>query len=343
MDIRKIRIYAPTFTATTLFICQFTDPKRDNKLISLINVGNDGRVVEGDLLPNTELKSLPLDRSFKYEFTFNEDDKLDPLRKNYHDFWTRNPLVLCKSGKENPNHSVTHLILEDLTAEKEQKAVSIRDIRKALAKYETLSEKTQRNVAYYFGVVNADKLGQDPDALYIHLCDPAAGKLLQSENIEKFLKYDPADEKVQLQINARRAIEKGIVEKKNQMGKDTFFINNHPIGDTEESVIAYLDLNPEFYSTYVVEKLGDLAEKVKQETKEKTPDGIIETPDVEQLREQCKALFEEGKTYGIKNAKASRHAQFRNPETMVKDLQDAIKEMQEFIKEKKSKQEMASA
>jgi hypothetical protein len=338
MDIRKIRIYAPTFTATTLFICQFTDPKKDNKLQSLINDGKDGRWHEGELLPGMELKTMPLDRNFKYDFTFDYDQKNDKLYKNYENFWTRDPRVFCKSGKKNVNHELTNLILEDLTAEQDQKIVNIKDVRKALAKYETLSERTHINVAYYLGVVNADKLGKDPDALYILLADPTGGIIMKPENIQKFLNYQPDDEQVQLQINVRRAIEKGLVEKKNQMGKDTYFINNHPIGDTPESVIAYLDINKDFYFQFIVEKLGDIAEVTKQEAKSNKKEEIIETPDVEELRKLCKAKFEELRNLGIKGSKASRHAQFVSPQTMVKDLQDAIKEADKFIEEKKSKE-----
>lgn len=339
-DIRKIRIYAPTFSATTAFICQFNDRGKKGKTVSLVNNGTDGRYVEDQLPPNTEVKALILDKNFRYEFSCDLDDKGNPLTINYTEYWSRDPRVLCRSGRKNPNYEVPHLFLEDLTSEKEQKVVSIRDIRKALAKYETLSEKTQRNVAYYFGVINADTVGKDPDALYILLCDPVGGKILQSENIQRFLDYNPDDEQVQLQINARRAIEKGIIEQREASGKNTFFINNHPIGDTEEAVIAYLDLNPEFYSTYIVEKLGDIAEKAKQEAKQPQEEEVIETADVEQLRKRCKALFEEGKALGIKNAKAGRWAQFVNPATMAKDLQDAITEMEGFIAEKKAKEVM---
>lgn len=330
-DRHLILIIPKLLNSTLLFTCQITDPVTGEK-VSLIDKGKNGQVKIGELDPTDRVKQIPMNVRTRIEFDFDKDDLKSQDTKNYVSFWSKDNALIQRKGSLK-NSATAYLIIEDLTETKSAKVVSNKDIRKAMQKFETFGSEGNlrgwKNIAYYFGVPSADKL--DYDDLYLLLVDAKdGGLLLQPENIQRFLNYNSNDFNTQLAINTSRAIEKGFIEKRSDSGSgDSYYINNHPVGKTESDVIVYLEANKDFYFNYVVEKLGDEAEKEKEVRKEFT-DKKIETIDIEGVRARCKELFETLKEKGVKGSKASRYAQF----VTVEKIQEAIDEAEILLAER---------
>lgn len=261
------------------------------------------------------------------------------------DFWSKWPIVECKNFfAANPNQIPAPLYtLEDVTETKENKVVDVKRRRMASQKYEAMSGKDQRNVGYFFGIANADEIYQkDENDLYLMLLDVPGGIIYNTSpgdvsNMDKFLgnadvktktypmgvpPYSPSDERTQTSINARRAVEKKVID----FNGKTYFINNHPVGETIEQVIGYLETNRDFYYTYVIERLGDAA--IYEKKKERRADqDKIETLDITALRAEAKALFEEGRGYGLKGLGVAKYAQIENPEKLKTVIEEAKQEV----------------
>ncbi len=333
---------------TVLYICQFIDPVT-NKKISLVENGGVGRYREGDLLPNEVVKAMNFELNprqperYIYKFKFNDEKQDSAEYQAYKKFWLRAPGVKPPEGEKNPNFNrllpngdinpifipVPTLVIEDLSTKEENEAELIFKKDKVLQKFKMLDAvgelKNKRNVAYYFGVPEADTM--DEKKLVVRLVEPSSGILMQRENMDKFLDYDTGDFLTQLAINARRAIETKIVESRIVGNGITYFINNHPVADTEEGVITYLDNNRDFYIQYIVEKLGEKALAEKKEKRAQVAEKI-ESIDLVGLQNKAKERFEQLKALGIKGAKVAKWAQIQSAEK----LQDAIKEADETLK-----------
>jgi hypothetical protein len=328
-EVHKYRITpSAMFNGEMPIICQFTDGE-SGEVISLLEGGKHGQVKEGAI--DQKLHTLRM-VTFSKTTPFLEievdpnnlkDEGLIAIQK----FWKRHPKVGSKNGEVNRNADGQPLMLiENVTATKGDKKGHVMKVKQAIEKYNGLSERSRKNVAYLFGHTGADTM--DETDLYLLLADPmmGGGTIIQAGNIDKFLAYQPEDEDSQLQINVRRAVERDLIKREGS----TFMVNNSPIATDENGVIAYFKNNQDFYGRYVIDALGDDAEKVRIE-KKKVQDENIETIDVNALRDECKAIFEQCKALGATGLQAQRWAVMSVP----KKLQDAIKEGKEWLEAKK--------
>ena len=311
-----------------MFICQFSDVET-GKLFSLVENQKKGKFVEGALPDKTSPKVINFivhpkrPNEYTFEFEYN-DERLDSLEYiAYQKFWLKHPSVLPPKGQKNPNFKNAEFIMEDLTDMRENEAELIKRKSKVYQKYTQLDAvgetRNKKNVAYHYGISNADKMNEN-DLLVVLVGN--SGILMQEKNIDSFLKYDSGDTHIQLSINTRRAIEKGIVERKRTNNQDTFFVNNHPIGNSEDAVISYMDSNNEFYAQYIVQKLGDDAEVEKKEKKKHIAE-TIKVDDLEGMRKEAKEKLDILVGFGIKGAKVGRWASIQSAEKMKEAIDDA--------------------
>lgn len=329
------------------FPCQFTDSQTHN-VISLIDGGRYGRVIDRPLALNERLKEIKFSsgkmddknvNSLFYEIEYDRDNRGSQETEVVNRFWMKHPKVGNLNGVNDNLIGEPVLSLEDLTATKKENVDNVEKKFKAYQKFVMLGERGKRNVAYAFGIPNADKMSEQD--LTLELIDPSKGILMRTDDarnekgmdvassIDRFLKYDSEDFRTQLFINTRRAIEKGVVEQKNDQDGTTYYINNHPVGKDVDGVVNYLDNNKDFYSKYIIEALGDEAEK-QAKAAQKKQDEEISTVDVEGMKRTMKQLQDRLVAVGVKGAGVSRW----NTVSNIDKMKDSIAEAEAILKEK---------
>ncbi len=333
--IYDISIHPAVAYGNYLYFCQFND--KEGELHTLLEGSKHGKYHKGEVPKGSNVKSINFTVSNRNR-NFFEDFKVDTTKptsdeyKNYNHFWLKAPNVKPPAEIENPNYTGhADLIIENITKSEENNVKLNSNKNKAYQKFMALDaegSRNKRNVAFFFGVPEADKMTEEK--LMLKLADFTSGTIMQPENIQRFLDYDSGDFLTQLSINTRRAIAKGYVETRMSGSTTTYYINNHPVGESEDGVISYLDSNRDFYHDYIVVKLGDAAEKQKKDNEKKAAKAeIIATDDLVALKATMKELFDKCKALGIRKPKVQYYDQ-------IKDLQkakDAIAEAEQLIEQ----------
>lgn len=183
--------------------------------------------------------------SLNYNFDWSDVDKDDAAsdinmgrEKAIIDFWANHPLVK-PTFQENPNLKGAPNFIMSIKESNENKLyddiITAIEISNAFLDMK-LSE--QRDMCYYFG---GNPTEMSPEQLVIDMIDFNSGRILKTENRDKFLLVaDTKTDKVNIEIETRRAIATGVITKNDG---NYFLPSGTQIGKTEKDCIMYMNAN----------------------------------------------------------------------------------------------------
>lgn len=280
---KKITVSLISLNADLSYTASYYDPERGEQITLLQN----GDVQIGELRAGERAKSFLFGVAMpSITIEYDPDLKKDTINDRsmrQEAFWRKCPLVKLAVGT-NSNMAKAELLLVDHNQVRDNKYDVIEKQHKIATRVIEASPDDRRKMATFYGSPNVYRMS-DKDVL-VDLIDYTSGRLMNPNNMigygqgkisymDHFLeKYGDDDFSVNVSVNARKAIEYGFIQVKNDTGRpgnETWLINNMPVGKNEEQVVSYLVQNPEFYELYIMERIRAHEEKSAIASADKIP------------------------------------------------------------------------